>query len=200
MESWLQNNYLEIWSTHNEWKSVVAERLIGTTSFSTSLLKNTYIDILANIENVYNNIHDSIVKMKLADVKSSTNARKTIFSFLKCFEKMVFRKKLHWNMIFLVLSGNMIFIFPKNTILFFRHKRKDDLSPKNTCKYDIFSKCSEKMVFPRNPHLNTIIFVTSGKMVFLVSRKYGIFSLGGKWKKMIFIKERWKYGIFCIYA
>ena len=109
-------------------------------------------------------------------------------------------KKLHWNMIFLVLSGKMIFIFPENMILFFRHKRKDDLPQKNTCKYDIFFKCSEKMVFPRNPHLNTIIFVTSGKMVFLVSGKYGIFSLVGKWKKMIFIKDRWKYGIFCIYA
>ena len=35
-----------------------------------------------------------------------------------------------------------------------------------------------------------IFFVISGKMVFLFSRKYDIFSLGGKWKKMIFIKKR----------
>ena len=52
--------------------------------------------------------------MKFAVVKSSTNARKTIFSFSKCFEKMVFRKRLHWNVTFLVLSGKMIFIFPEN--------------------------------------------------------------------------------------
>ena len=93
-------------------------------------------------------------------------------------------------MIFLVLSGKMIFLFPENMILFFRHKRKDDLSQKNTWKYDISFKCSEKMVFPKNLRLNTISFVISGKIVFLFSRKYDIFSLGGKWKKMIFIKKR----------
>ena len=42
-------------------------------------------------------------------------------------------------MIFLVvLSGKMIFIFPENMFLFFRWKIKDDLSQKNTWKYDIF--------------------------------------------------------------
>ena len=35
------------------------------------------------------------------------------------------------------------------------------------------------------------VFVISGKMVFLFSRKYDIFSLGGKWKEMIFIKSAW---------
>ena len=35
-----------------------------------------------------------------------------------------------------------------------------------------------------------IFFVISGKTVFLFSRKYDIFSLGGKWKQMIFIKKR----------
>ena len=44
-------------------------------------------------------------------------------------------------MIFLVLSGKMIFLFPENMILFFRHKRKDDISQKNVCKNDIFFKC-----------------------------------------------------------
>ena len=33
-------------------------------------------------------------------------------------------------MIFLVLSGKMIFLFPKNMIFFFRWKMKDDLSQK----------------------------------------------------------------------
>ena len=83
----------------------------------------------------------------------------------------------------------MIGLFPENMILFTRQKRKDDLSLKNTWKYDIYFKCSEKMVFPKNSRLNMIFFVISGKMVFLFSRKYGIFSLGGKWKKMIFIKK-----------
>ena len=71
-------------------------------------------------------------------------------------------------MIFLVLSGKMIFLFPENIILFFRRKMKDDLSQKNTWKYDIFFKCSEKMVFPKKLHWNMIFLVVlSGKMIFL---------------------------------
>ena len=52
-------------------------------------------------------------------------------------------------MIFLVLSGKMIFLFPENMILHLRRKMKDDLSQKNTWKYDIFFKLSEKMVFSK---------------------------------------------------
>ena len=87
-----------------------------------------------------------------------TTARKTIFSFSKCSEKMIFPKQSHWNMIFLVSSGNMIFLFPKNLILLFRRKMKDDLSQKNTWKYDkynssnvpkrwSFKKLHSKMIF-----------------------------------------------------
>ena len=136
--------------------------------------------------------------------KQPTNtytARKTIFSFSKWFEKMVFRKKSHWNMIFLVLSGKTIFLFPESMILFFRQKRKDDLSQKNTWKNDIFLKCCEKMVFPKNSRLNMIFFVISGNTVFLFSRKHDIFSLGGKWKKIIFIKKRveiWYFLYICV--
>ena len=59
-------------------------------------------------------------------------------------------------MIFPVLSGNMIFYFPENLILFFRRKMKDDLSQENVLKkvllkimaleYDL-SCISRKMVF-----------------------------------------------------
>ena len=52
-------------------------------------------------------------------------------------------------MIFLVLSGNIIFPFPENMILSAGLKMKDDLSQKNTWKYDIFFKCSERMVFSK---------------------------------------------------
>ena len=82
----------------------------------------------------------------------TNTARKTIFSFFKCSEKMVFPRKLHWNMIFLVVSEKMIFLFFKNLILFLRQKVKDDLSQKNTWKYDIFYKYSEKMAFPKKLH------------------------------------------------
>ena len=44
-------------------------------------------------------------------------ARKTIFSFSRRPEKMVFPKKLRWDMICLVLLGKMIFLFPEKMIL-----------------------------------------------------------------------------------
>ena len=77
MESWLQDNYIEVYSTNNEWKSVVAERLFGTfkdrtTYFLTSLLRKAYTNKSNNIVNGYNNIYDMTIKMKSVDVKPST--------------------------------------------------------------------------------------------------------------------------------
>ena len=55
-----------------------------------------------------------------------------------------------------------MFYFPENMILYFRQKMKDNLSHKNTWKYDIFFKCSEKMVFPKKSYWNMIFLVLSG--------------------------------------
>ena len=76
-------------------------------------------------------------------------AQKTFF-FPNVPKRWPFQKKLHWNIIFLVLSGKMISIFPQNMILLFRRKRKDYFSQKNPWKYNVFFKCSEKMIFPKN--------------------------------------------------
>ena len=90
-------------------------------------------------------------------INSSTSflhtARKTIFSFSRHPEKMVFPKKLHWNMVFHLLLGKIIFIFPENMILRFRRKMNDDLYQKNIRKYDIFFKHSKKMVFSKRAAL-----------------------------------------------
>ena len=56
MNSWLQYVNIEIYSTHNEGKSLVAERFIRTLKNKiykhiTSILKNVYIDKLDNIVN-----------------------------------------------------------------------------------------------------------------------------------------------------
>ena len=69
-------------------------------------------------------------------------------------------------MIFFVLSGKMIFLFPENMILPLRRKMKDDLSQKNTRKYDIFFKRSEKWSFQKVQRWDMIFVVLSGKMVF----------------------------------
>ena len=74
MKSLLQDKDIEIYSTHNEGKSVVAERFIRTLKnkiykHMTSVYKNVYIDILADIVNKYNNTYHSTIKMKPVDVK-----------------------------------------------------------------------------------------------------------------------------------
>lgn len=61
---------------------------------------------------------------------------------------MVFPKKLHLNLIFLVLLGK-IFLFPEKKNLFFRRKREDELSKKIHGNMLFFFKRSDKMVFPK---------------------------------------------------
>ena len=57
-----------MYSTHNEGKSVVAERFIGTLKnkfykYMTSVPKIAYIDKLDDIVNKYNNKYHSTIKM-----------------------------------------------------------------------------------------------------------------------------------------
>ena len=76
MKSWLQKKAIELYSTHNEGKSVVAERFIITLKskiykYTTSISKNLPIDKLDDIVNKYNNTYHSTIKMKPVDVQSS---------------------------------------------------------------------------------------------------------------------------------
>ena len=68
---------IEIYSTHNEEKSVVLERFTRTLKnkiykYMTSISKNVYIDKLDDIVNKYNNTYHSTIKMKPVDIKSNT--------------------------------------------------------------------------------------------------------------------------------
>ena len=77
MKSWLEKNGRERYSTHNEGKSVVAERFIRnsknkTYKYMTSISKNVCIDKLDDIINKYNNTYHSTNKIKPVDVKSNT--------------------------------------------------------------------------------------------------------------------------------
>ena len=85
MKSWLEKNDIEMYSTHNEGKSVIAERFIRTLKnkiykYMTSVSKNEYIDKLDDIVNKYNNTYHSTIKMKPVDVKLNTyiNSSKVI--------------------------------------------------------------------------------------------------------------------------
>ena len=77
MKSWLEKNDIEMYSTHNEGKSLVAERFIRTIKnkiykHMTSISKNVYIDKLGDIVNEYNNTKHRTTKIKPFDVKDNT--------------------------------------------------------------------------------------------------------------------------------
>ena len=66
-----------MYSTHNEGKSVVAERFIRTLKskiykYMTSTSKNVYINKLDDIVDEYNNTYHTTIKMKPIDVKDNT--------------------------------------------------------------------------------------------------------------------------------
>ena len=78
MKSWLQDNYIEMQSTHNEQKSMVAERMIKTLRNKIyekmiSISENVYIDQLDDLVNEYNNTYHSTFKMEPINVKSSAH-------------------------------------------------------------------------------------------------------------------------------
>ena len=77
MKSWLEKNDIEMYSTYNEGKSIVAERFIRTLKskiykYMTSISKNVYIDKLDAIVNECNNTYHSTIKTKPVHVKPST--------------------------------------------------------------------------------------------------------------------------------
>ena len=75
----LRINSIEMYSTYNEGKSVVAERFIRTLKnkifkHMTAVSKNVYFDVLDDIVNKYNNTVHKTIKMKPIDVTSDTYA------------------------------------------------------------------------------------------------------------------------------
>ena len=76
-KKWLRDNNIIVYSTHNEEKSVVAERFIRTLKskiykYMASISKNVYIDKLDDIVDEYNNTYHATIKMKPIDVKDNT--------------------------------------------------------------------------------------------------------------------------------
>ena len=74
-EKWLSDNDINMYSTYNEGKSVVAERFIRTLKnklykHMTATGKNIYYDVLDDVVNKYNNTKHSTIKMKPIDVKN----------------------------------------------------------------------------------------------------------------------------------
>ena len=75
-KKWLQDNNIDMHSTYNERKFVVAERFIRTIKnkiykYLTSISKNVYIDKLDDTVNEYNNAYHRTIKIKPTDVKDN---------------------------------------------------------------------------------------------------------------------------------
>ena len=78
-KKWLKENNIEMYSTHNKGKSVVAERFFRTLKnkiykHMTAISKNVYFNVLNDIVDEYNNIYHNTIKMKPIDVKSDSFA------------------------------------------------------------------------------------------------------------------------------
>ena len=75
-KQWLKDNDITMYSTHNEGKSVVAERFIKTLKnkiykHMTAVSKNVYFDVLDDIVDKYKNSYHSTIKVKPIDVKDN---------------------------------------------------------------------------------------------------------------------------------
>ena len=78
-KDFLKINNIEMYSTNNEGKSVIAERFIRTLKnkifkHMTAISKNIYFDALDDIVNKYNNTVHRAIKMKPIDVMSDSHA------------------------------------------------------------------------------------------------------------------------------
>ena len=75
IKKWLKGNDVEMYSTHNEGKSVVAKRFIRTLKnkiykHMTAISKNVYFHVLDDLVKKYNNTYHKTIKMKPIDIKS----------------------------------------------------------------------------------------------------------------------------------
>ena len=90
-KKWLRDNDLVMYSTHNEGKSVVAERFIRTIKskiykYMTSISKNVYVNKLDDIVNEYNNTYkDKEINNK--DPKYKIGDRVRISKYKNIFAK-----------------------------------------------------------------------------------------------------------------
>ena len=78
-KQWLKENHIEMYSTYNEGKSVVAEifiRILKNKIYKhmIAVSKNVYFDVLDDIVDEFNNTYHTAIKMKMVDVKSDSYA------------------------------------------------------------------------------------------------------------------------------
>ena len=93
-QKFLKVNKIEMYSTYNEGKSVVAERFITTLKnkifkHMTAISKNAYFDVFDDIVNKYNNTVHNTIKTKPIDVTDDSYAE-----YNQDFNKKILNLKL----------------------------------------------------------------------------------------------------------
>ena len=63
-KKWLKDNNIEMYSAHNEGKSLVPERFIRNLKSMTAISKNVYFKVLNDIVDKYNNTYHKTINMK----------------------------------------------------------------------------------------------------------------------------------------
>ena len=123
-------------------------------------------------------------------------ARKIVFSFSTRPEKMVFTKKSRWNIIFLVLLRKIMFLFLENIILTLGGKWQMIFFKKNTRKYDIFFRSSEKKVFSKRAAPgHDLSFIMWKDGFFFPKTIFFLWAGSQRWRLS---RNTWKYDIFCV--
>ena len=92
---------------------------------------------------------------------------------------MAFPKKSCWNLIFLVLSGRIIFLFPENMILPPDGKWKMIFLKKIHRNMIFSSNVLKRWSFQKGPRWDMIFLELSGKMVFFFKKTWYFFL---RWK------------------
>ena len=129
LKNFLKNNDTEMYSTHNEDKSVLAERFIKTLKNKiyknmTTVGKNVYFDVLDDIVKKYNNTYLSSIKMKPKDVTEdsfveySEESNKTDPKFKAVHHVRISRYKNIFTKGYTPTWSEEIFVVKKIKILF----------------------------------------------------------------------------------
>ena len=105
--------YSEMYSTHNEGKSVIAKTFIRTLKnkiykYRASVSKTVYIDKLDDIVKKYKNAYHSRIKMKPVDIKSNT-----YIEFSKEINHKSSKIKIGDNVLMILMEKKLLECFTK---------------------------------------------------------------------------------------
>ena len=119
-KDFLKINNIEMYSTYNEGKSLVAERFIETLKnkifkHMTAILTNVYFDVLDDIVNKYNNTVHKTIKMKPIDITDNFYVKSNGIAFnkglIKSHSAELQSKELHSNKKILNLKSMIMLEF-----------------------------------------------------------------------------------------